>query len=142
MRESRHDVRRAATAYAVAILAPLVVVALWMALPGELGERIPFSLFLIIVALSDGQLNTIYRARALLATFTAVARSTSFFQQHTQPDESTFLDLLKLLGFKQVTISDGRDFAHQVDEPACVAALRRTSCGTRTRSSCCARACR
>ena len=69
---------------------------------------------LIIVALSDGQLNTIYRARALLATFTAVARSTSFFQQHTQPDESTFLDLLKLLGFKQVTISDGRDFAHQI----------------------------
>ena len=31
---------------------------------------------LIIVALVDGQLNTIYRARALLATFTSVARST------------------------------------------------------------------
>lgn len=69
---------------------------------------------LIIVALADGQLNTIYRARALLATFTAVARATPFFQQHTQPDEATFLDLLKLLGFKQVTISDGRDFAHQI----------------------------
>ena len=69
---------------------------------------------LIIVALADGQLNTIYRARALLATFTSVARSTSFFQQNTQPDESTFLDLLKLLGFKQVTISDGRDFTHQM----------------------------
>ena len=69
---------------------------------------------LIIVALSDGQLNTIFRARALLATFTSVARSTSFFQQNTQPDESTFLDLLKLLGFKQVTVSDGRDFAHQI----------------------------
>ena len=69
---------------------------------------------LIIVALGEGQLNTIYRARALLATFTSVARSTSFFQQNTQPDESTFLDLLKLLGFKQVTISDGRAFAHQV----------------------------
>ena len=69
---------------------------------------------LIIVGLADGQLNTIFRARALLATFTSVARSTSFFQQHTQPDESTFLDLLKLLGFKQVTLSDGRDFAHQI----------------------------
>jgi hypothetical protein len=69
---------------------------------------------LIVVALADGHLNTIYRARALLATFTSVARATSFFQQHTQPDESTFLDLLKLLGFKQVTISDGRDFAHQI----------------------------
>ena len=69
---------------------------------------------LIIVALGDGQLNTIYRARALLATFTSVARSTSFFQQNTQPDESTFLDLLKLLGFKRVTVSDGRAFAHQI----------------------------
>jgi hypothetical protein len=69
---------------------------------------------LIIIALGDGQLNTIYRARALLATFTSVARSTTFFQQNTQPDESTFLDLLKLLGFKRVTVSDGRDFAHQI----------------------------
>lgn len=69
---------------------------------------------LIIVALGDGQLNTIYRARALLAMFTSVARSTSFFQQNTQPDEATFLDLLKLLGFRQVTISDGRDFCHQI----------------------------
>lgn len=69
---------------------------------------------LIIVGLVDGQLNTIYRARALLATFTSVARATSFFQQNTQPDEATFLDLLKLLGFRQVTVSDGRDFAHQI----------------------------
>lgn len=69
---------------------------------------------LIIVGLQDGQLNTIYRARALLATFTSVARATSFFQQNTQPDEATFLELLKLLGFRQVTISDGKDFAHQI----------------------------
>ena len=69
---------------------------------------------LIIVALADGQLNTIYRARALLATFTSVARATTFFQQNTQPDDATFLDLLKLLGFKQVTISDGRAFTHQI----------------------------
>jgi len=69
---------------------------------------------LIVVALGEGQLNTIYRARALLATFTSVARSTAFFQQNTQPDESTFLDLLKLLGFKRVTVSDGREFAHQI----------------------------
>jgi hypothetical protein len=69
---------------------------------------------LIIVGLIDGQLNTIYRARALLAMFTSVARATSFFQQNTQPDEATFLDLLKLLGFRQVTVSDGRDFCHQI----------------------------
>lgn len=69
---------------------------------------------LIIVGLSDGQLDTVYRARALLATFTAVARTTPFFQQNVQPDTSTFFDFMKLLGFKQVTISDGKNFAHQV----------------------------
>lgn len=69
---------------------------------------------LIIVGMVDGQLNTIYRARALLAQLTAVARSTPFFQQNTQPEESTFFDFMKLLGFRQLTITDGRAFAHQI----------------------------
>ena len=69
---------------------------------------------LIIVGMIDGQLDTVYRARALLAELTAVARSTPFFQQNTQPEEANFFDFMKLLGFHQITITDGRDFAHQV----------------------------
>jgi hypothetical protein len=69
---------------------------------------------LIIVGMIDGQLNTVYRARALLAELTSVARSTAFFQQNTQPEASNFFDFMKLLGFHQITITDGRDFAHQV----------------------------
>jgi hypothetical protein len=69
---------------------------------------------LIIVGMIDGQLNTVYRVRALLAELTSVARATEFFQQNTQPEASTFLDFMKLLGFRQLTITDGRDFAHQV----------------------------
>jgi hypothetical protein len=69
---------------------------------------------LIVVGMIDGQLNTVYRARALLAELTAVARSTVFFQQNTQPEASNFFDFMKLLGFHQITITDGRDFAHQV----------------------------
>ena len=69
---------------------------------------------LIIVGMIDGQLNTIYRARALLAELTTIARSTPFFQQNTQPEQSTFFDFMKLLGFHQVTITDGRVFSHQV----------------------------
>jgi hypothetical protein len=68
---------------------------------------------LIIVALESGRYDTMYRARALLANLTAVARLTPFFQQYTLADQATFLDLLKLLGFKQVTVSDGASFAHQ-----------------------------
>lgn len=69
---------------------------------------------LIIVGLVDGQLDTIYRARALLATLTAIARSTSFFQQATHPEEATFFDLMKLLGFRRITLTDGKTFAHQI----------------------------
>lgn len=69
---------------------------------------------LIITGLHDGSLDTIYRARALFASLTLVARSTPFFQKNTQPEEATFFDLLKLLGFTQVTISDGKKFCHQV----------------------------
>jgi hypothetical protein len=70
---------------------------------------------LIIVALEAGRFDTIYRARALLANLTAIARLTPFFQQYTLADQATFLDLLKLLGFKQVTVSDGDKFAHQIE---------------------------
>jgi hypothetical protein len=69
---------------------------------------------LIIVGMRGDALSTVYRARALLATLTAAARATEFFQQNTIADYATFLDFLKLLGFKQVTITDGVAFAHQI----------------------------
>ena len=69
---------------------------------------------LIIVGLSDGQLDTVYRARALLATLTSVARATNFFQQTTHPEQATFFDLMKLLGFRRITLTDGKAFAHQI----------------------------
>jgi hypothetical protein len=69
---------------------------------------------LIIVGMSDGELSTVYRARALLATLTASARTTQFFQQNAIAEYATFLDFLKLLGFKLVTITDGVAFTHQI----------------------------
>ncbi len=69
---------------------------------------------LIIVALVDGRIDTIYRARAVLANMTAAARLLPAFQEMGVQDWFTFLDLAHMLGFKQVTISDGRNFAHQL----------------------------
>lgn len=69
---------------------------------------------LIIVGLRDGGFNTIYRARALFAMLTAIARFTPVFQDTGGEDILTFFDLAKMLGFKQITISDGTAFAHQV----------------------------
>ena len=69
---------------------------------------------LIIVALVDGRIDTIYRARAVLANMTAAARLLPAFREMGVQDWFTFLDLAHMLGFKQVTITNGRDFAHQL----------------------------
>jgi len=69
---------------------------------------------LIIVAYGEGQLNTIYRARALFASLTAMARLTPLFQQLQVEELFTFFDLCKLIGFNSITVSDGDKFAHQI----------------------------
>lgn len=84
--------------------------------------RVPYAVFakgekgdhLIIVGLRSGELDTIYRIRALLANMTTMARTSPFFQEHTVAEDATFFDLLKLLGFSDVTVSDGEKIAHQV----------------------------
>lgn len=69
---------------------------------------------LIIVALRDNVHNTLFRARALLAQLTAVARTTRLIREQMKPSHLTFLDLLHMMGFEQLTISDGKDFSHQI----------------------------
>jgi hypothetical protein len=69
---------------------------------------------MIIVAYGEGQLNTIYRARALFASLTALARLTPLFRELQVEEIFTFFDLCKLLGFRTLTISDGGAFTHQV----------------------------
>jgi len=69
---------------------------------------------LIIVALQDGFIDTIYRARALFADMTSQARLLPIFKEMGVQDSYTFFDLAKLLGFEEITISNGRDFTHQV----------------------------
>ncbi len=69
---------------------------------------------LIIIGLDDGRMNTLYRARAHLAQLTATARISPVFQDYNVEAIFTFLDLCKMLGFRQITISDGKDFAHQI----------------------------
>ena len=69
---------------------------------------------MIIVGLGGDAYDTIYRMRALLAMLTAVARTTPLFKEERVEDYFTYLDLCKMLGFKQLTVSDGRKFAHQI----------------------------
>ena len=69
---------------------------------------------LIIVTVVDNAYNTLYRMRALLAILTAVSRVTPTFKQQKVEDYYTFLDLLKMLGFERVTISDGDAFSHVI----------------------------
>lgn len=69
---------------------------------------------LIVVSNVPGRLDTIYRARAYLATLTASARTTPIFREYEVEDWFTFLDLARMLGFELITVSDGDAFAHQI----------------------------
>jgi hypothetical protein len=84
--------------------------------------RVPYAVFakgekadrLIIVGMQQGELNTIYRMRALLANMTTMSRLSPFFQERTVAEDATFFDLLKLLGFRELTITDGEKTTLQV----------------------------
>ena len=69
---------------------------------------------LIIVGQQPGSIDTIYRARALLATLTAVARTSRLFQEFGVQEYFTFFDLARLFGFERITISNGVEFSHQI----------------------------
>ena len=70
---------------------------------------------LILIGLQDVPMDTLFRARAVLAMLTATTRTTSVFRDLDPQSQYTFLDLLKLLGFTQITVSDGKTWAHQID---------------------------
>lgn len=70
---------------------------------------------LIITGLHENSYNTLFRARGLFAMLTAVARGTQFFREQPEADRFTFFDLAKLLGFRQITYTDGASFAHRVE---------------------------
>jgi len=84
--------------------------------------RVPYAVFvkgekadkLIVVGLAPNEFGTIYRMRALLANMTTMSRMSPFFQERTVAEDATFFDLLKLLGFTTVTITDGDKLTHQV----------------------------
>jgi len=69
---------------------------------------------LIIASNVAGRLDTVYRVRALLAQMTSVTRTLPILQHMGVDDIFTFLDFLKMLGFEQITITDGDIFAHQI----------------------------
>jgi len=70
---------------------------------------------LVVVALQDGRMDTLYRARAVLAMLTAMARVLPVFREYGVEEIFTFLDLCKMLGFQEVTVSDGKAFAHRIN---------------------------
>ena len=70
---------------------------------------------LIVVALEEGYIDTLYRTRAFFAMMTAVARTLPIFEQHGVEEWFTFYDLCKMLGFELITFTNGKDFAYQVE---------------------------
>ena len=69
---------------------------------------------MIIVGMVEGYLDTIYRARALLESMAPIVRSSPLFKGIQRGKILNFFDLLKISGFKKITVSDGKKFSYQV----------------------------
>jgi hypothetical protein len=70
---------------------------------------------LILVALDDEVFSTLYRARAIMAQLTVSVRKGGFFQEQELQYVATFYDLLQLMAFDELIISDGQNWAHRVN---------------------------
>jgi hypothetical protein len=70
---------------------------------------------LILIGLDDEILATLYRARALLGQLTVSVRRGGFFRREDLQYVVTFYDLLQLLQFDELVISDGKSWAHRVN---------------------------
>lgn len=69
---------------------------------------------IIIVALDDEVFKTLFRARALLAQVTSNMRGTEFFRQQNLHVEGTLYDMLMIMQFKTLVITDGETWSHKV----------------------------
>ena len=69
---------------------------------------------LIMVGLEDGPFDTLFRARADLAQLTAHLRGTPFFVESGFGAEATFFDLLQLLDYESLTVTDGKTWSHRI----------------------------
>ncbi|WP_299502751.1 hypothetical protein [uncultured Roseobacter sp.] len=69
---------------------------------------------LILTALDDEVFSTLYRARAIMAQMTVAVRQGGFFRQEELQYVATFYDLLQLMQFDELVITDGHSWAHKV----------------------------
>lgn len=70
---------------------------------------------LILVGLDDEIFSTIYRARAILAQLTVSVRKGGYFRNEDLQYVATFYDLLQLMAFDELVISDGQNWTHRVN---------------------------
>ncbi|MEO0746454.1 MAG: hypothetical protein AAFY49_14005, partial [Pseudomonadota bacterium] len=63
----------------------------------------------------DDVFSTIYRARAVMAQMTSNMRSNEFFRSQGLEYVATFYDLLQIMEFDTLVISDGETWSHQVN---------------------------
>ncbi|MEM1351480.1 MAG: hypothetical protein AAGF27_04010 [Pseudomonadota bacterium] len=70
---------------------------------------------LILTALDDEVFSSIYRARAIMAQLTVSVRKGGFFRQEQLEYVATFYDLLQLMHFDELIITDGENWSHRVN---------------------------
>jgi len=69
---------------------------------------------LIITGLNDDVFKTLYRARAIMARTSSTLRASDFFLSQGLQYDATFYDMLQILEFRRLILTDGETWAHEV----------------------------
>lgn len=69
---------------------------------------------LMMIALDDQVFRTLFRARALLSQLTSNMRGTEFFRSQNLNVDGTLYDMLMIMEFESLVISDGASWSHRV----------------------------
>lgn len=69
---------------------------------------------LIMVGLDDEAFKTLYRARAILAQMTYSLRNSPFFKDQGIEATATLFDVLQLMDFESLTVTDGETWSHRI----------------------------
>ncbi len=70
---------------------------------------------LIITATDDEVFKTLYRARAQMAQLTSDLRGTQLFREFNLEIAGTFFDILQIMEFDDLVVTDGETWSHRVD---------------------------
>jgi len=68
---------------------------------------------LVLVDLGDANIDSVYKARAMVSAVTSLMRNNPLFLEYGVESDATMFDMLKIWGFERLIVTNAKDFSHE-----------------------------